>query len=241
MLYVIFILAVVVTILYFTDPEFILRHKFRGKDLYKILSDEEHNNALKLLGRGIQVLFYSLVYYPATLIAVPLIILWAISKDVGFQIVSFIAAGAVIILLGQFGYWIWKIITGNKGKADIVMDDGTRYRGKVLSESKVVGIKVSIRDIGEDIHLEGIFLDEDDDKVRLVSSNGLRTVYKNEISHMEKETSIHAEVELKDGSIKIGKRIHILGEKPFKDFLRHLPDLVLTLYLWYLVVTLLIS
>ncbi len=58
---------------------------------------------------------------------------------------------------------------------------------------------------------------------------------------MEKETSIHAEIELKDGSRKIGKKIYILGEKPFKEFLVNFPDLILVLYLWYLVVVQLIN
>lgn len=243
MLYLIFVLAIVVTILYFTDPEFILQKRFRGQDLFKILSDEEQEYPLRSLLRLLHAILYSIVYYPLSFIGIPLIILWAISNEVGLHIVSFVAIAAVLVLLFQFGQWLWQAISGNKGKADIITDDGERYRGKLLSESPVVGVEITIRDVGENIHLEGILLEEDDDKVTFVTSGGLRTAYKNpyDLIHMEKETSIHAEVELKDGSIKIGKRIHMLAEKPFKDFLRHSPDLLLTLYLWYLVVVLLIN
>ncbi len=243
MLYLVFILAAFITILYFTGPEFIMRQKFRGQDLYEILSDEEHNHTLRLLGRGLHAVLYSLVYYPTSLIAVPLIILWAISNDVGLRVVSFIAIAAVLVLLLQFALWPWRIIFGNKGKADILMDDGRRYRGKLISESKVVGVDVTLRDVTGDIHLEGILLEEDDDRVKFVTSDGLRTANKNpyDLIHMEKETSIHAEIELKDGSRKIGKKIYILGEKPFKEFLVNFPDLILVLYLWYLVVVQLIN
>jgi hypothetical protein len=229
--------------MFFTEPEFIMRQKFRGQDLYEILSDEEHNHLPRLLFRGLHAILYSLVYYPISLIVIPLVILWAINNEVGFQIVSFIAIAAVLALLLQFALWLWRTIFGNKGKADILMDDGKRYRGKLISENKVVGVDVTLRDVTGNIHLEGILLEEDDDRVKFVTSDGLRTANKNpyDLIHMEKETSIHAEIELKDGSRKIGKKIYILGEKPFKEFLVNFPDLILVLYLWYLVVVQLIN
>ncbi len=243
MLYVVFFFAVIVTILYFTGPEFVLRQKFRGQDLYEILSDEEHNHSLKLLGRGLHAILYSLVYYPISLIAVPLIILWAISNEIGSQVASFIAIAAVLVLLFQFGQWLWQMITANKGKADILTDDGQRYRGKLISEDKIVKVDATIKDAGEDIHLTGMLLDEDDAKVKFVTPEGIKIAHKHpyDLIHMDKKTIINAEIELKDGSRKTGRKIYILGEKPFKDFLKNLPDLLLVLYLWYLVVVQLIN
>lgn len=238
MLYVVFIFAVVVTILYFTEPEFTLRQKYRGQDLYEILSDEEHKHRLKLLGRGLYAILYSLVYCLISLIAVPLIILWAISNEIGSQVASFIAIAAVLALLFQFGQWLWQMITGNKGKADILTDDGKRYRGELISEDKIVKVDATIKDAGEDIHLTGILLGEDDDKVTMLTSEGIKIAHKHpyDLIHMDKKTIINAEIELKDGSRKTGRKIYILGDKPAKDFLRNLPDLLLVLYLWYLVV-----
>ena len=91
MLYVLFFLAVILTILYFTAPGFILRKKFRGRDLYEILSEEEHNNRLKILGRGVHSIIYLIVYYPTLFLAIPLVILWAILNGIGLQVVSYIA------------------------------------------------------------------------------------------------------------------------------------------------------
>jgi hypothetical protein len=243
MLYVVFILAVFVTILYFTGPEFILQKKFRGQDLYEILSDEEHNHTLRLLGRGLHAVLYSLVYYPTSLIAIPLIILWAISNDVGLRVVSFIAIAAVLVLLFQFGQWLWQTISGNKGKADILTDDGKRYRGKLLSEEKIVTFDVVMPDIPEGIHINGILLDEDDRKMKIRTSDGVQNLYKGslDLETLEKRTVFKAEIRLKDGSKKTGRRVHILGEKPFKEFLVNFPDLILVLYLWYLVVVQLIN
>ena len=243
MLYAVFVVAVVVTILFFTDPELLMRQKFRGKDFYEMLAVEEHDHTLKLLSRGIHAILYALVYYPVALIAVPTIILWAISEDVGLQIVSFIAATAVVAILCQFGYWFWKVVSGDNGKADILTDDGKRYRGKVISEEKVVKIDTIIRDVGGNFHFEGTLLDEDDDKVRVFTSEGVKIVYKNpyNLKHMDKENIIITEIKLKDGTRKTGRRTHIFGEKPFKEFLPNLPDLILVFYLWYLVVVLLTS
>jgi hypothetical protein len=243
MLYVVFILAVFVTVLYFTGPEFILQKKFRGQDLYEILSDEEHNHTLRLLGRGLHAVLYSLVYYPTSLIAIPLIILWAISNDVGLRVVSFIAIAAVLVLLFQFGQWLWQTISGNKGKADILTDDGKRYRGKLLSEEKIVTFDVVMPDIPEGIHISGVLLDEDDRKMKIRTSDGVQNLYKGslDLETLEKRTVFKTEIRLKDGSKKTGRRVHILGERPFKEFLANFPDLILVLYLWYLVVVQLIN
>jgi len=238
MLYALFIFAVFVTVLYFTAPEFILRHKFRGEDLYKILSEEEHNHPLKLFGRGLHALLYSLVYYQVSLIAVPLIIIWAISQNIGFRVVSLIAAVAVIVLLLQFVRWLWQVISSSKGKADIQTDDEKQYRGKLISEDKIVKVDVIVPDISKDICIKGALLDEDEIKMTLLTTDGVQNVYKDslDLKKLKRETVFNAEIELDDGTRKIGRKIYILGKKPFKDFLKNLPDLIIVLYLWYLVI-----
>ena len=196
MLYILFVLAIIATALYFTAPGFILRKKFRGRDLYEILSEEEHNNRLKILGRGVHSIIYLIVYYPTLFLAIPLVILWAILNRIGLQVVSYIATATIAFMVFDFGRWLWRTISGDKGKAEIIADDGERYRGKLVSEEKLI---------------------------------------------IADATIMKAEIELKDGTRKSGRKTYILGEKPFRDFLRNLPDLILVLYLWYLVVVLLTS
>jgi len=243
MLYLLFILAVVVTVLYLTNPGFILRRKFRGQDFYKVISDEEHSHKFVLLSRGIQVILHSLIYYPVIFIAVPLVILWAISNEIGLQIFSYIAGIAIVVLVLQFlklGSSVWQAISGREKGVKIRTDEGQIYEGKLISEEKIVKVDVSMRDgegTAESSHLYGILLEEDERRIKFVTSEGIKIVRKSIYDLIiKKETVIKAEIQLKDGTRKIGRRTYILGENPFKDFCRNLPDLLLALYLWYLVV-----
>jgi hypothetical protein len=98
-------------------------------------------------------------------------------------------------------------------------------------------------DIPEGIHISGVLLDEDDRKMKIRTSDGVQNLYKGslDLETLEKRTVFKTEIRLKDGSKKTGRRVHILGERPFKEFLANFPDLILVLYLWYLVVVQLIN
>jgi hypothetical protein len=86
-------------------------------------------------------------------------------------------------------------------------------------------------------------LDEDDRKMKIRTSDGIQNLYKSplDLETLEKRTMFEAVIKLKDGTERKGRRVHILGEKPFKEFLGNFPDLLLVFYLWYLVVVQLIN